>query len=67
MTKVGHFGQPELTLGILGIQLMFTQLLQYKSKMFGMLFFALGIYKDIIKINHDEFVEVVHEDVILQS
>jgi hypothetical protein len=31
-----------------------------------MFFFILGINKDVIEINHDEFVKVIHEDVIHQ-
>jgi hypothetical protein len=34
--------------------------------MFGVFFFILGVYKDIIQINHDELVEVVHEDIVHQ-
>jgi hypothetical protein len=46
---------------------MFSKPLQYKMKMFGVFFFILGIHKDIILINYDEFVEVVHEDIVHQT
>ena len=46
MTEIGDFGQPEFTLAILGIELVLSQLLQYKTKVFCVLFFALGIYQD---------------------
>src|ERR1043165_9107123 len=44
MSKVGYFRKPEFTLGILSIDFVFSKLLQYKTKMFNMLFFILGVY-----------------------
>jgi hypothetical protein len=44
MSKVGYFRKPEFTLGILGIEFVFSKLRQYKTKMFSMLFFILGVY-----------------------
>ena len=67
MTKVGYFGKPELALGVLGIEFVFSKLLQHKTKVLIMFFIILGVYLDIIQINHDEFVEVFHEDIIHQS
>jgi hypothetical protein len=67
MSKVGYFGEPELTLRILSVEFVFSKLLQYKTKMFSMFFFILGIYQYIIQINHDELVEVLHENIIHQS
>ena len=61
MPKIGYFGEPEFTLGILSIQLMLSKLFQHKTKMFSMFFLVLGKYKDIVQINHDELVEVIHE------
>jgi hypothetical protein len=46
---------------------MLSKLFQYKTKMFSMFFFILGRYQDIIQINQDELVEVIHEDIIHQS
>src|SRR3954467_2084005 len=67
MTKVGYFGKPELTLRILSIEFVFSKLFQYKTKMFSMFFFILGVYQYIIQINHDELVEVFHEYIVHQS
>src|SRR3954470_16382895 len=67
MTKVGYFGKPELTLRILSIEFVFSKLFQYKTKMFSMLFFILGVYQDIIQINHDKLVEIFHENIVHQS
>ena len=36
--KIGYFGEPEFTLGILSMQLMLSKLFQHKTKMFSMLF-----------------------------
>ena len=57
MPKIGYFGEPEFTLGILSVELMLSKLFQHKTKMFNMFFFVLGKYRDIIQINHDELVE----------
>ena len=67
MPKIGYFGEPEFTLGILSIELMLSKLLQNKTKMFNMFFFVLGVYKNIIQINHDELVEVIHEYIVHQT
>src|SRR3954469_18605041 len=48
MSKVCYFWKPELTLRILGIEFVFSELGQYKTKMFSMFFVILGIYQDII-------------------
>src|SRR3954470_13566910 len=67
MTKVGYFRKPEFTLRILSVEFVFSKLFQYKTKMFSMLFFSLGVYQDIIQINHDKLVEVFHEYIVHQS
>src|SRR3954470_4439381 len=66
MTKVGYFGEPELTLRILSIEFVFSKLCQYKTKVFGMFFLILGVYQDIIQINHDELVDIFHEYIVHQ-
>ena len=67
MPKISYFGKLEFTLGILSIELMLSKLFQNKAKMFNMFFFILGIYKDIIQINHDKLVEVFHEYIVHQT
>ena len=44
MTKVGYFGKPELTLGVLGIEFVFSKLPQHKTKVFNMFSIILGVY-----------------------
>ena len=67
MPKIGYFGEPEFTLGILSIQLMLSKLFQHKTKMFNMFLLVPGKYKDIIQINHNELVEVIHEYIVHQT
>src|SRR4051812_22981473 len=44
MSKVGYFRKPEFTLGILSIEFVFSKFRQYKTKMFSMFYFVLGVY-----------------------
>ena len=64
MPKVGYFRKPKFTLGILGIKLMLSKLFQNKTKLFSMFFLILRIYQNIIQIDYDELVEVIHEYVV---
>ena len=47
MTKIKNLIEPKFALGELGVELVFPQLIEYKSKMFSMFFFILGEYQDI--------------------
>ena len=67
MPKIGYFGELEFTLGILSIQLMLSKFFQHKTKMCSMFFIVLGKYKDIVQINHDKLVEVIHEYIVHQT
>src|SRR3954464_9884903 len=67
MSKVCYFWKPELTLRILSVEFVCAELGQYKTKMFSVFFFILGVHQDIIEINHDKLVEVFHEYIIHQS
>src|SRR3954467_9536102 len=44
MSKVGYFRKPKFKFGILSIEFVFSKLRQYKTRMFSMLFFILGVY-----------------------
>src|SRR5664279_180486 len=61
MSEKDKFGQPKLTLGELGIKAMITELGQHQTKMFGMFFFGLGEDKNIIDVDHDELIKILHE------
>ena len=65
MTKVSYLGKPEFTLRILSIEFVFSKLFQYKMKVFNMFFFILGVYQDIIQINHDELVQAKRHDGVI--
>jgi hypothetical protein len=67
MPKISHFRKPEFTLGELGIEAMLTQLGESEAKMLRMLFFGLGIDKNIIQIDHHKLVKVFHEDRVHES
>jgi hypothetical protein len=67
MPKVGDFGKPKLTLGELGVEAMFTKLFENEAKMLFMLFFRFGVDKNVVKIDHHEFVEILHEDIIHEA
>src|SRR3954468_2644262 len=45
MSEVGYFRKPELTHRILGVEFVFPKLFQYKTKVFSMFFFILGVHK----------------------
>jgi hypothetical protein len=61
------FGKPKLTLGELGVEAMFTKLFENEAKMLFMLFFRSGVDKNVVKIDHHEFVEILHEDIIHEA
>jgi hypothetical protein len=66
MTQEQNFGDSELALAKLGVQLPISQPLKYLPQVFFMLFIILGIYQDIINEHHYELVEVVHEHTVHQ-
>src|SRR5664279_4504413 len=61
MSKEDKLIQPKFTFGELGIKAMITELSQHQTKMFGMFFFGLREDKNIIDVDHDELVEILHE------
>ena len=67
MTKINDFRNPELTFGEFGIEAMFAKLHEDETKMFFMLFFRLGVHKNVIKIYHNELVEVFMENRVHES
>jgi hypothetical protein len=53
--------QPELTLAVLGIELMIMQTLKYNAEMLFMLFFILRIDQDVVNEDHNKLVQLCHE------
>ena len=62
MTKENKIIKPELTLGELGIEAVFSKSCQNQTKMFGMLFISFGINEDVINVNDDKIIEIIHEN-----
>jgi hypothetical protein len=58
--------QPELTLAVLGIELMIMQTLKYNAEMLFMLFFILRIDQDVINEDHNKLVQLCHENRVHQ-
>jgi hypothetical protein len=61
VTQEWNFAQPELTLVVLHIELMITQLLECNAEMSFMLFLVLRIDQDVISEYHDKHVQLCHE------
>ena len=62
MTKEDKFIQLELTLGELGVKTVFSKSGQNQPEMFIMLFVGFRIDEDVIDVDNDELVEIIHED-----
>ena len=62
MTKEDEIIQPKLTLRELGIEAVFSKSCQNQMKMFLMLFVGFGIDEDVINVNDDKLVKIIHED-----
>ena len=63
-TDAEHAEHLRLVLGKLREHKLYAK---YKAKMFSMFCIGLGENQYIIQINHDELVEVLHENIIHQS
>src|SRR5664279_115744 len=61
MSEEDKLIQPEFTFRELGIKAMITKLSQHQTKMFGMFFFGLREDKNIIDVDHDELIKILHE------
>src|SRR6185436_332653 len=66
MTKKRYFFQPKLTFAKLGIKMMLSKLLENDMNMTSMIFFGLGINKNIINENDHKDIKFLHEDAIHQ-
>jgi hypothetical protein len=62
MTHELNFGQPELTLAELRIQLMITQSLKHNAEMLFILFLTLRKDQDVINEDYDKLVQLFHEN-----
>jgi hypothetical protein len=66
VTQELNFGQPELTLAELLIQLMITQLLKHDAEMLFMLFLTLKKDQDVVYKDHDKLVQLFHKNRVHQ-
>jgi hypothetical protein len=66
VTQELNFGQLELTLAELHIQLMITQSLKYNAEMLFVLFPTLRKDQDAINEDHDKLVQLFHENRVHQ-
>jgi hypothetical protein len=66
VTQELNFGQPELTLAELCIQLMITQSLKYNVEMLSMLFLTFRKDQDVINEDHDKLVQLLHKNRVHQ-
>jgi hypothetical protein len=62
MAEEDEIVQPKLTLGELGIEAVFSKACQDQTKMFDMLFIGFGVDENVIDVNDNELVEIIHED-----
>ena len=62
MIKEDEIIQPKLTLGELGIEAVLSKSCQNQPKMLSMLFVGFGINEDVIDVDDDKLVEIIHED-----
>jgi hypothetical protein len=62
VTQEWYLLDPELAFIELGIQLMLSQSLKHNSEVIFMFFHTLRIYQNIVNENHDELVQLWHEN-----
>jgi hypothetical protein len=62
VTQELNFGQPELALAKVCIQLMITQSLKHNAEMLFMLFLTLRKDQDGNNKNHDKLIQLFHEN-----
>ena len=67
MPKINHFFQPELALGKLGIQLVFSQFIKHQPEMFLMFFLILRKDQNVVEIEQDKLILEWRENIVHQS
>jgi hypothetical protein len=61
MTQKCPFTQLKLALVVFGVQLVFSQSLEYNTKMFLVLFHILGVDQNVVNENYDKLIQLGHE------
>jgi hypothetical protein len=67
VTQELNFGQPELALAELRIQLMIMQSLKHNVEMLFMLFLTVRKDQDVINEDHDKLVQLFHKNRVHQA
>ena len=62
MTKIKNLIEPKFTLGELGVELVFVQLIEYQTQVLGMIFLVLRENQNVIEIDQNEVIGVGIED-----
>jgi hypothetical protein len=62
MSQKFHGIQPKLTFREFGVQVVVSQFLKNNMEMFRMIFRILGVDQNVIKEDHNKFVEFLHKD-----
>ena len=62
MTKIKNLIEPKFTLGELGVELMFPELIKNQTQVLGMIFLVLRENQNVIEIDQNEFIGVGVED-----
>ena len=62
MTKIKNLIEPKFTLGELGVELMFSELIKNQTQVLGMIFLVLRKDQNVIKVHLDEVICVGVED-----
>ena len=62
MTKIKNLIEPKLTLGELGVELMFPELIKNQTQVLGMIFLVLRENQNVVEIDQNEVIGVGVED-----
>jgi hypothetical protein len=66
VTQEWNFAQLELIVAELHIELVITQSLKHNTKMLFMFFLALRKDQDVVNKDHDNLVQLFHENIVHQ-
>ena len=62
MTKIKNLIEPKFSLGELGVELMFHELIEYQMQVLGMIFLVLRENQNVVEIDQNEVIGVGIED-----
>ena len=62
MTKIKNLIKPKFTLGELGVELMFPELIEHQTQVLGMIFLVLRKDQNVVEIDQNKVIGVGVED-----